>query len=254
MTDTQKIALITGSSRGLGRADALHLAKAGVDTVVTYRGSKAEADQVVAEIAEAGRKAVALQLDTSISSYFPEFTGQLGAALKEHWGRSSFDYLINNAGFDVTAPFAETSEKDFDALVDTHLKGVFFLTQALLPQIANGGAIVNVSSGLTRIINPGHAAYAAVKGAIEVLTRYQAKELGARGIRVNVVAPGATATDFGGGMMKTNEKVRAYLEANVALGRVGEPDDIAAAVASLLSDANGWITGQRIEISGGQSL
>ncbi|MEV7395402.1 SDR family oxidoreductase [Streptomyces sp. NPDC091215] len=254
MSSPQKIAVITGSSRGLGRADALHLAEAGVDVVVTYRSNKAEAEEVVAAITSAGRTAVALQLDTSVVSSFPDFGEQLGAELQARWGRATFDYLINNAGHDLTASFEATTEKDFDALVDVHLKGVFFLTQTLLPLISDGGAIVNVSSGLTRIINPGHAAYGAIKGAVEVLTRYQAKELGSRGIRVNVVAPGATATDFGGGMMKNNEKVRAYLESAVALGRVGEPDDIAAAVTALLSDANHWITGQRIEISGGQSL
>ena len=249
-----KIALITGSNRGLGRAYAEHLAKAGVDVVVTYRRNKVEADEVVAAITEAGRTATALKLDTSVVSSFAEFRKQLGTELQAHWGRSNFDYLINNAGHDLIASFVDTTEKDFDALVDVHLKGVFFLTQTLLPHIADGGAIINVSSGLTRIINPGHAAYGAMKGAIETLTRYQAKELGSRGIRVNVVAPGATATGFGGGMMQNNEQIRAHLKSAVALGRVSEADDIASAVAILLSDDNRWITGQRIEISGGQSL
>jgi len=253
MSATQKIAVITGANRGLGRAYALHLAGAGVDVVVTYRSNKTQADEVVAAIADLGRSAIALPLDTSVVNSFPDFADRLGAELEARWGRTTFDYLVNNAGHDLTASFAETTEKDFDALVNVHLKGVFFLTQTLLPQLADGGAILNVSSGLARIVVPGHSAYGALKGAVEVLTRYQAKELGGRGIRVNTVAPGATATDFGGGMMH-DEQVRAYLTSQVAMGRVGETDDIAAAVAALLSDANHWVTGQRIEISGGQSL
>lgn len=253
MSTDQKIAVITGANRGLGRAYALHLARAGVDVVVTYRSNKEQADEVVAAIAAAGRTAVALELDTSVVNSFAGFAERLGAQLEARWGRRTFDYLVNNAGHDLEAPFAETTEEDFDALVDVHLKGVFFLTQALLPQLADGGAILNVSSGLARIVVPGHSAYGALKGAVEVLTRYQAKELGSRGIRVNAVAPGATATDFGGGMMH-NEHVRGYLVSQVALGRVGEPDDIATAVVGLLSDANRWVTGQRIEVSGGQTL
>jgi NAD(P)-dependent dehydrogenase (short-subunit alcohol dehydrogenase family) len=253
MSATQKIAVITGANRGLGRAYAMHLAKAGVDVVVTYRSNRTEADEVVAAITDLGRSAIALRLDTSVVSSLPDFAEQLGAELQARWGRTTFDFLVNNAGTDLTAPFAQTTEKDFDELVNVHLKGVFFLTQTLLPRLADGGAIVNVSSGLTRFAVPGHSAYGAVKGAVEVLTRYQAKELGSRGIRVNAIAPGATATDFGGGMMH-DEQVRAYLTSQVAMGRVGEPDDIAAAVAALLSDANQWVTAQRIEISGGQSL
>ena len=253
MSTNQKIAVITGANRGLGQAYALHLAEAGIDVVVTYRSNEEQADKVVAAITAAGRIAVGLQLDTSVVNSFASFAERLGAQLGAKWGRATFDYLINNAGHDFTASFAETAEKDFDALVDVHLKGVYFLTQTLLPQLADGGAILNVSSGLTRIVVPGHSAYGALKGAVEILTRYQAKELGGRGIRVNTVAPGATATDFGGGMMH-DEQVRNYLVSQVAMGRVGEPDDIATAVASLLSDANHWITGQRIEISGGQTL
>jgi NAD(P)-dependent dehydrogenase (short-subunit alcohol dehydrogenase family) len=253
MSATQKIAVITGANRGLGRAYAMHLAKAGVDVVVTYRSNRTEADEVVAAITDLGRSAIAVRLDTGVVSSFTDFAEQLGAELQARWGRTTFDFLVNNAGTDLTAPFAQTTEKDFDELVNVHLKGVFFLTQTLLPRLADGGAIVNVSSGLTRFAVPGHSAYGAVKGAVEVLTRYQAKELGSRGIRVNAIAPGATATDFGGGMMH-DEQVRAYLTSQVAMGRVGEPDDIAAAVAALLSDANQWVTAQRIEISGGQSL
>lgn len=248
-----KVALITGGNRGLGRASALHLAAAGVDVILTYRSNKDEADAVVAEIAKLGRTAVALQLDTGDMSSFDAFAEQVGGVLRD-WGRSTFDYLHNNAGNSVAASFAETTEKDFDALVDVHFKGVFFLTQTLLPLIADGGAIANVSSGLTRFTTPGAAAYAAMKGAVEVLTRYQAKELGVRGIRVNTIAPGATATDFGGGLMRDNDQVRGYLTAQVALGRVGEPDDIGAAVAALFSDDNRWLNAQRVEVSGGQSI
>ncbi|MFK4103749.1 SDR family NAD(P)-dependent oxidoreductase [Streptomyces sp. NPDC019531] len=253
MSTDQKIAVITGANRGLGRAHTLHLAATGVDVVVTYRSDQTAAEDVVAAVAARGRSAVALRLDTGVVSSFADFAERLGAELEARWSRTTFDFLVNNAGHDLEAPFAETTEKDFDDLVNVHLKGVFFLTQTLLPRLADGGAVVNVSSGLTRITVPGHAAYGAVKGAIEVLTRYQAKELGGRGIRVNTIAPGATATDFGGGMMH-NEQVRAYLTSQVALGRVGEPDDIGAALAALLSDANRWVTAQRVEISGGQSL
>ncbi|MFF3559160.1 SDR family NAD(P)-dependent oxidoreductase [Streptomyces sp. NPDC002574] len=254
MSTDQKIALITGANRGLGRASALHLAASGVDVVITYRNNRTEAEDVVAAVEGLGRSAAALRLDTSDVSSFPDFAGQLAGELASRWDRTTFDYLVNNAGHDLRAAFAETTEKDFDALVDVHLKGAFFLTQTLLPQLADGGAVVNVSSGLTRIIAPGHAAYGAIKGAVEVLTRYLAKELGGRGIRVNTVAPGATATDFGGGGMKHDEQVRARVSSQVALGRMGEPDDIGAALAALLSDANRWVTAQRIEISGGQSL
>ena len=253
MTD-QKIALVTGGSRGLGRSAALHLAAAGVDVIVTYRSGREQADEVVAAVTGLGRRAVALQLDTGDVGGFEAFAGRIRSVLQSTWGRTSFDYLHNNAGGSAAAPFAETSEKDFDELVDVHLKGVFFLTQRLLPLISDGGAIVNVSSGLTRFTAPGMAAYAAVKGAIEVLTRYQAKELGVRGIRVNTIAPGATGTDFGGGAMRDNEQVRAYLAGQVALGRVGEPDDIGAAVAALFAEDNHWMTAQRVEVSGGQRL
>ncbi|MDX6253874.1 MAG: hypothetical protein QOJ11_208 [Frankiales bacterium] len=254
MTTSQKIAVVTGGNRGLGRADALHLAAAGVDVIITYRTSPTEAQAVVSAITELGRAAVALQLDTSDVSSFDGFAEQLRTTLQRHWGRTGFDFLVNNAGISVSAPFADTTEKEFDDLVNVHFKGVFFLTQTLLPVLADGGAILNVSTGLTRFTVPGQAAYAAMKGAIEVLTRYQAAELGARGIRVNAIAPGATATDFSGGMMRDNEQVRAYLTSQVALGRVGEPDDIGAAVTALLSDDSRWMTAQRIEVSGGQSL
>jgi NAD(P)-dependent dehydrogenase (short-subunit alcohol dehydrogenase family) len=253
-TTSQKIAVVTGGSRGLGRAAALRLPNAGVGVVLTYRSQRAEADRVVADITAAGGAAAALQLDTAVTAGFEDFADQLRTVLAERWNRDGFDYLVNNAGTSLTAPFGETTEKDFDDLVNVHFKGVFFLTQTLLPLIADGGGIVNVSTGLTRFTVPGQAAYAAMKGAIEVLTRYQAKELGSRGIRVNAIAPGATATDFSGGLARDNDQVRAYLTGQVALGRVGEPGDIGPAVAALLSDDNRWMTAQRIEVSGGQSL
>jgi NAD(P)-dependent dehydrogenase (short-subunit alcohol dehydrogenase family) len=209
---------------------------------------------VVTDITDSGGTAVALQLNTVVTAGFEDFADRLRAALTERWASGTFDYLVNNAGTNVTAPFADTTEKDFDDLVNVHFKGVFFLTQTVLPLIADGGAIVNVSTGLTRFTAPGQAAYAAMKGAIEVLTRYQARELGVRGIRVNAIAPGATATDFGNGLVRDNEQVRAYLTSQVALGRIGEPDDIGPAVAALLSDDNRWMTAQRVEVSGGQSL
>jgi NAD(P)-dependent dehydrogenase (short-subunit alcohol dehydrogenase family) len=254
MVTSQKIALVTGGNRGLGRADALHLAAGGVDVVITYRTGPTEAQAVISAITDLGRTAVALQLDTSDVTSFDGFAEQLRSTLQEQWGRTTFDYLVNNAGTSLTAPFAQTTEKDFDQLVNVHFKGVFFLTQTLLTLLADGGAIVNVSTGLTRFTVAGQAAYAAMKGAVEVLTRYQAAELGARGIRVNAIAPGATATDFSGGMVRDNEQVRAYLTSQVALGRIGEPDDIGAAVTALLSDGNRWMTAQRVEVSGGQSL
>lgn len=249
----QKIALITGGSRGLGRADALALADTGVDVIITYRSVKAEAEEVVREVEAKGRQAVALPLDTTVVSSFADFAVVVLQKLTSVWHRESFDILINNAGFAHVSAFAETTEDDFDAMVNVHLKGPFFLTQTLLPLLADGGSIVNYSTGLTRFVAEGNSAYASMKGAIEVLSKYQAKELGARGIRVNAVAPGPTATDFGGGFMKS-EQFRAGAGSQIALGRVGEPEDIGEAIAALVSDAGRWITAQRIEISGGALL
>jgi NAD(P)-dependent dehydrogenase (short-subunit alcohol dehydrogenase family) len=245
---TKKIALITGGSRGLGKSSALNLARRGNDVILTYRNQESEAAAVVAEITGMGGKAVGLQLDVGESISFGDFAQKVRSALSTHWHREHFDYLVNNAGMGVHASFAETSEAQFDALMNVHLKGPFFLTQALLPLIADGGRIVNVSSGLARFSFPGYAAYAMMKGGIEVLTRYLAKELGSRGIAVNVIAPGAIATDFGGGL---NPRVDEMIASFTALGRVGLPDDIGPLVASLLSEDNRWINGQRIEASGG---
>ncbi|NUO74727.1 MAG: SDR family oxidoreductase [Lysobacter sp.] len=245
------IALITGASRGLGRNTALKLAAQGSDVILTYRSNRAGADAVVAAIQALGRRAIALQLDVGDSRSFEAFVDQVRQALTTHWQRAQFDYLVNNAGTGIYASLADTTEAQFDELVNIHFKGVFFLTQKLLPLIADGGRIVNVSSGLTRFALPGYAAYASMKGAIEVLTKYMAKELGPRGIAVNVVAPGAIETDFGGGAVRDNAQLNAYVASQTALGRVGLPDDIGGVFASLLSPDNRWINAQRIEASGG---
>ncbi|HLZ96882.1 MAG TPA: SDR family oxidoreductase [Steroidobacteraceae bacterium] len=253
-TTTVPIALVTGASRGLGRSTALHLAKCGVDIVLTYRSGRAEAEAAVAEIESMGRRAQALPLDVAKSTTFVEFAIRLRDVLSKHWQRDKMNYLVNNAGIGIHANFADTTEAQFDELVNIHLKGVFFLTQKLLPLLADGGRIVNISSGLTRFALPGYSAYAAMKGAIEVLSRYMAKELGPRRIAVNVVAPGAIETDFGGGMVRDDAQVNAMIASQTALGRVGLPDDIGGVIASLLSPQNAWINAQRIEASGGMFL
>lgn len=251
---TTPIALITGGSRGLGRNTALKLAAYGSDVILTYRSNRAEAEAVVAAIQAQGRRAIALQLDVGDSRSFDAFAVQVRDALVTHWQRDRFDHLINNAGIGTHAALADTSEAQFDELVSIQFKGVFFLTQKLLPLIADGGRIVNVSTGLTRFALPGYGAYASMKGAIEVLTKYMAKELGPRGIAVNVVAPGAIETDFGGGTVRDDAQVNAYIASQTALGRVGQPDDIGGVFASLLSPDNRWINAQRIEASGGMFL
>lgn len=248
------ITLITGASRGLGRNTALSIARGGGDVIVTYRSQHEEAQSVVAEIAALGRTAVALQLDTAQAGTFSSFVATLKQTLSAHWSRTTIDHLVNNAGHGDYALIADTTEAQFDNLVDVHFKGVFFLTQALLPVLADGGRIVNVSTGLTGPCFPGYAAYAAAKGAVEVLTRYLAKELGARGIAVNTVAPGAIATDFGGGAVRDNSEVNQLFAGMTALGRAGVPDDIGPMIASLLAPANRWVNGQRIEVSGGQGI
>ena len=248
------IALITGASRGLGKNAAQHLARHGSDLIVTYRTGADEAQALVREIEAMGRRAVALPVDVSRSGSFPAFAAEVKAALAHVWQRETFDHLVNNAGIGIHASFADTTQAQFDTLVDVHLKGPFFLTQALLPLIAEGGRIVNVSSGLARFALPGYAAYASMKGGIEVWTRYLAKELGPRGISVNVLAPGAIETDFGGGAVRDDAQLNAMIASQTAMGRVGLPDDIGGAVAMLLQPGNRWITGQRIEASGGMFL
>jgi len=247
------ITLITGGSRGLGAAMAKALARDGHDILLTYRDAAAAADAVVSQIRAEGRRALALQLDVAETATFPAFVERLGQALNA-WGASQLDGLINNAGTGAHASFAETTPKAFDDLVAIHLKGPFFLTQALLPVLADGARVLNISSGLARFTVPGYAAYAAMKGGVEVLSRYQAKELAVRGIRVNTLAPGAIATDFGGGAVRDNAELNRFLASVTALGRVGEADDIGGAAAALMRPGAGWITGQRVEASGGMYL
>ena len=248
------ISLVTGASRGLGRNTAVSIARHGGDVILTYRNGAEEAKAVVAEIEALGRKAVAIQLDVTSIPAFGAFTDSVRSALRDSWGRDTFDHLVNNAGQGEMASFAETTEAQFDALFDTHVKGVFFLTQALLPLLDDGGRIVNFSSGLTRVSVAGFSAYSAAKGAVEVLSIYMAKELGARGITVNTVAPGAIETDFLGGAVRDMPDLNQQFADMTALGRVGVPDDIGPMVASLLGPDNRWVNGQRIEVSGGQSI
>jgi NAD(P)-dependent dehydrogenase (short-subunit alcohol dehydrogenase family) len=249
-----KIALVTGGSRGLGRNMALSLAKKGLDVVLTYQSRQDQALEVVKEIGLMGRKAAALQLNAGETKGFSAFFDSLQTTLKSEFSTDHFDFLINNAGIGINRPYAETTEEDFDLLMNIHFKGVFFLTQAALPHLNDGGGIVNLSSGLARFSNPGYSAYGSMKGAVETLTRYQAKELGSRGIRVNVVAPGAIETDFGGGVVRDNEQVNQHIASVTALGRVGLPDDIGGVVAFLCTDDAKWVNAQRIEVSGGVNL
>ena len=251
---TQRIALVTGGSRGLGKNAALKLAAKGTDILLTYHSNRQAALDVVAEIEQKGVKAAALALNLGDSTTFDAFASEVAQVLAQKWGRTTFDYLLNNAGIGLNAPFAETSEAQFDELMNIQFKGPFFLTQRLLPLLQDGGRILNVSSGLARFALPGYAAYAAMKGAMEVLTRYQAKELGGRGISVNIIAPGAIETDFGGGVVRDNAEVNRHIAAQTALGRVGLPDDIGDAIAALLSDELAWMNAQRVEVSGGMFL
>ena len=250
-TSGTKIALVTGASRGLGLNTALALARHGSDVIGTYLSNEDEAASAVAAVEALGRKALMFQLDIGQVASFPSFAEDLKQALAANWNRSTFDYLVNNAGIGISAPFAETTEKDFDRLVSVNFKGVFFLTQAMLPLLADGGRIVNLGAGLTRVSQPGYAAYAATKGAIEVLTHYLAKELGPRGITANAIAPGAIVTDFEGGKVRDNKEIQGFVADITALGRTGVPDDVGPAIASLLSDDNRWINAQRIEVTGG---
>ncbi len=250
----RKLALVTGGSRGLGRNTILHLADRGVDCIFTYLSNRTEAEKVVSEVAAKGARAFALQLDTADTPSFPAFVEALKTTLKQEFDSKKLDFLVNNAGVGIYKSIADTNEAEFDNLVNIHLKGVFFLTQRLLPMIPNGGRILNVSSGLARFTLPGHAAYACMKGAIEVFTRYLAKELGPRHISVNVIAPGAIETDFGNGMVRDNAGANQAVAATTAMGRAGLPNDIGGAVADLLCGEFGWMTGQRIEVSGGQNI
>jgi NAD(P)-dependent dehydrogenase (short-subunit alcohol dehydrogenase family) len=253
MNQQNKIALVTGGSRGLGKNEALSLAQNGIDVIITFNEQKNEANEVVAAIKELGQRSFALQLNTSDPLGFTDFKNRLSSTLKELWNSDHFDFLINNAGVGSLASFEQTTEEQLDRLYQIHFKGVFLLTQALLPLIADGGRIVNTSTGLTRFSNPGYAAYASMKGAVETLTKYMAKELGKRQINVNLVAPGIIATDF---TKETRERpgLVEFISSQTALGRIGQPDDIGGVVAFLCSDAARWINAQRIEVSGGMFL
>jgi NAD(P)-dependent dehydrogenase (short-subunit alcohol dehydrogenase family) len=249
-----KIALVTGGSRGLGKNMALGIAKKGLDVLLTYHSKKEEAEAVADEIRKLGRKAAALQLNTGDVKTFDAFFQQAKDTLKTVFNTDKFDFLVNNAGIGIHASFAETTEEQFDSLLNIQFKGVFFFTQKALSILNDGGGIINISTGLARFSTPGFSAYASMKGAMETLTRYQAKELGSRGIRANIVAPGAIETDFGGGMVRDNEQMNKGIAANTALGRVGLPDDIGGVVAFLCTDDARWVTAQRLEASGGMFL
>ncbi|WP_241285626.1 SDR family NAD(P)-dependent oxidoreductase [Chryseobacterium arthrosphaerae] len=254
MNTKTNIALVTGGSRGLGKNAALKIAQKGLDVIITYRSNKEEADAVVSEIKAMGQNAVAFQLDTKNSKSFDAFVKEVTDHVKENTGSPNIDFLINNAGTALYSPITDVTEEQLDDIVDIHFKGVFFLTQKLLPYINDGGGIVNVSSGLARFATPGSSVYGSVKAGVEMLTKYMAKELGPRKIKANVIAPGAVETDFGGGRVRDNEEVNAMVAGATALGRVGLPDDIGGVVAFLCTEDAGWINGQRIEVSGGMFL
>lgn len=254
MNNQTKIALVTGGSRGLGSNMALALAKKGIDVLITYHSNQTEAQKVVAAIQELGRKATAFQLDTSNTAQFEGFFKQVSEYLNEQYGKPCFDFLINNAGTALYAPAADTTEEQMMQIFNIHYKGVFFLTQKALGLLNDGGGIVNISSGLTRLTYPGYSVYGSLKAAVETYSRYLAQELGKRKIRVNVVAPGAIETDFGGGMVRDNKDLNTHIAGITALGRVGLPDDIGGVVAFLCTEDAGWINAQRLEVSGGQAL
>lgn len=249
-----KIALVTGGSRGLGRDMVINLAQKGIDIMFTYHSNQLAANEVIAEIEKIGQKVKAFQLDTSNIKTFDDFFIQVSSYLNREYGNSHFDFLINNAGTGIYLPFLDTTEEQFDEMVNVHFKGVYFLTQKAVPLLNNGGRIINISSGLTRFSFPNSSAYASAKGALEVFTRYLAKELGHRKIAANVVAPGAIGTDFGGGENKNNQQKRTIVANLTALERMGEPEDIGGVVSFLCSEEARWINGQRIEVSGGIML
>jgi NAD(P)-dependent dehydrogenase (short-subunit alcohol dehydrogenase family) len=251
---TNKIALVTGGSRGLGKDMALALSKKGIDVIITYRTKKEEAEKTVEEITKSGRKAATLFFDISDIKSLDSFVSNVSTTLKSNWGTDKFDYLVNNAGFGATVPFSQVTEELFDNMLNIHFKGVYFLTQKFLPYLNDGACIINISSGSTRFCVPGYSVYSSMKGAIEVFTRFLAKELGSRGIRANVVAPGPVETDFNNAAIRSNPQMKSFLGTSTALGRVGQADDIGSVVAFLCTEEARWINGQRIEVSGGINL
>ena len=254
MENTNRIALVTGGSRGLGKDMALKLAQKGIDVLLTYKSSKDEAMKVVDEIKRTGRKAAALPLDAADFKSFDNFFSEVKKVLQNAFSATGFDFLVNNGGIGRNAVVDKVSEEMFDELMNVHFKGVYFLTQKALPLLHDGGGIVNISSGLARFSFPGYSAYASMKGAIEVFTRYLAVELGPRKIRANVVAPGAIATDFGGGHVRDNEQLNKQIASHIALGRVGVAEDIGGVVAFLCTEDARWVNAQRIEASGGMNV
>lgn len=251
MKFNQKIALITGGSRGLGKNMALRLAAYGADAIITYHSRKDEADAVVSEMKTYDRRAVAIQLDVADVPSFDGFMRQVSSTLKDNWERDRFDFLINNAGIGARATIEQTAEETFDSLFNVHFKGVYFLTQKAIPFINDNGRIINISSGLTRFTLPGYSAYASMKGAVDTFTKYIAKELGDSGITANLVAPGAIETDFTKPNFDANPQIKEMIASQTALGRVGVPDDIGGVVAFLCSEDARWVNGQRLEVSGG---
>ncbi|MBL7744601.1 MAG: SDR family oxidoreductase [Chitinophagaceae bacterium] len=251
MSVQKKIALVTGGSRGLGKDMAISIAKKGIDVILTYRNNKADAGNTVSEIEQTGQKAAALQLDMSDFNSLDGFVTQVSTMLQSEWKVSSFDFLINNAGMGATVPFEKVTEELFTDFLNVHFKGVYFLTQKCVPKINPGGRIINISTGTTRFSNPGYSVYASMKGAIEVFTKYLAKELGAKGIGANVVAPGPVETDFNSAAIRSNPEMKTRLSSLSPLGRVGNADDIGGVVAFLCTEDAKWINGQRIEVSGG---
>jgi NAD(P)-dependent dehydrogenase (short-subunit alcohol dehydrogenase family) len=252
--DTNKIALVTGGSRGLGKNMAVRLADYGNDVIITYHSQKEAADAVVSEIEAKGKKAAALQYDSSDFKSLDNFLKQVVQTLQNKWNANKFDFLINNAGVGATIPFANVTESDFDRLMNIHFKSVYFLTQKSLPVMNDNGRVLNISTGTTRFSNPGYSVYAAMKGAIEIFTKYLAKEIGARGITANVVAPGPIETDFNNAFIRNNPDRKTIIASLTALGRVGQAEDIGGIVAFLCSEDARWINGQRIEVSGGINL
>jgi len=254
MNFNQKIALVTGGNRGLGKNTALRLASYGADSIITYHNHKEEADSVVSEIEAKDQRAVALQLDVGDIKSFDGFIQQVSNTLKDKWGRDKFDFLINNAGIGAHGTVEQMTEEDFDRLFNIHFKGVYFLTQKAIPLLNDNGRVINISSGLARFTLPGYSAYASMKGAIETFTRYIAKELGGRGITANLVAPGAIETDFNKSRFDANPQIKEMIASQTAMGRVGVPDDIGGVVAFLCSEDARWVNGQRLEASGGMFL
>jgi NAD(P)-dependent dehydrogenase (short-subunit alcohol dehydrogenase family) len=251
---TIKIALVTGGSRGLGKDMALSLAKKGIDVILTYNTNKVEAEKVISQIERSGRNAVALKFDVSDIKSFDKFISELLISLQTNWNTNKFDFLVNNAGIGVTLPIPQVTEEAFDNLMNIHFKGVYFLTQKSLPNMNDNGGVVFISSGTTRFFVQGYSVYSSLKGAVEIFTKYVAKEFGQRGIRANVVAPGAIETDFNNAAIRNNPQMKSFLASQTALGRVGKADDIGSVVAFLCTEEAKWINGQRIEVSGGVTL